>query len=365
MPQIVYIDITATATETPSTLQATGAIVSIGGTTLASQSVQLITSYSDFSAIASSTSASGDVANAVTSFYNQGDGSVYIVELGAGAVLSTDLRTFIDNNPKTYYAFLLPDSAVSDDSDFVTFANNYVSLASMTYFFFNTDLANYSNYSRVKSIVAFIPSPNADASEMTAAQTFYEWINATPSGANKLAPFAFRYIYGATEWPENGNASTFAALKAANINIYGSGSQGGVSDTLLFWGYTADGRPLSYWYAVDWVQINLARDLSYAIITGSNSTSNPLTYSQNGIARLQSQATTTIARATTYGCTIGTADVSAIDFATYVADNPSDYSTGRYNGLSTTITPMRGFEQITFYLTVDFSGTAVVSDTTA
>ena len=35
-----------------------------------------------------------------------------------------------------------------------------------------------------------------------------------------------------------------------------------------------------------------------------------------------------------------------------------------YKGLSATVTPMRGFEQITFYLTVDFTGTDAITTST-
>ena len=201
--------------------------------------------------------------------------------------------------------------------------------------------------------------------ENLAAANFYQFINATPTSAKKLAPFAFRYLYGVTAWAEAGNASTFTTLRAANVNIAGSGAVGGVSETLLYWGYCMDGKPMSYWYAVDWAQINLGRDLSYEIIIGSNSTSSPLIYDQRGITRLQARATQTLTTATAYGVIVGSPTVNAIDFATYVSQNTGDYATGTYNGLSATITPMRGFEQITFYLNVDFSGTAIINATTS
>lgn len=362
MPQIVYIDISQTAVEAASNLQQMGAIVSVGGTTLTAGTYQAITSASDLTAIA--TSASADVGNAVNSFYKQGTGSVYILELGSGAVIGTALAAFISAHPNTFYAYTVPNTAYSDTT-FQAMVKNFVSLNSMTYFFVNGTQAGYAPFSGVKSVAYFVAASGAASTENLAAETMYEFINATPSSAKKLAPFAFRYLYGSTAWTEAGNAATFATLRSEYVNIAGSGARGGVSETLLYWGYFMDGKPMSYWYAVDWAQINLAQDLSYEIIIGSNSTTAPLIYDQRGITRLQSRATQTLTTATAFGVIVGQSTVSAVDFATYVSQNTGDYSTGTYNGLSATITPMRGFEQITFYLTVDFTGTAVVDATSS
>ena len=363
MPQIVYIDVSQTATETPSDLQQKGAIVSLGGTNLTTGTYQLITSASDLTAIA--TSASGDLSNAVNSFYDQGTGAVYILELGEDAVIGTALSAYITANPNAFYAYLVPDTAYADTT-FQAMVKNYVALTAKTYFFLNGPQSGYSAFTGTKSVNYSIPSPAAALAENLAAMEFYNWINATPTSAKKLAPFAFRYLYGATAWPEAGNAATFTALRAANVNIAGSGAVGGVSETLLYWGYFMDGKPMSYWYAVDYVQINLARDLSYTIITGSQPGAvNPLIYTQSGITRLQDRATATLSTTTAFGVIVGTSTVDAVSYATYVTENPGDYATGTYNGLSATVTPMRGFEQITFYLNVNFSGTAAITTTTS
>lgn len=362
MPQIVYIDISTTATEAPDLLQEMGAIVSVGATTLTAGETQLITSLSDFTAIA--TSSSGEVANAVTTFYSQGSGPVYILELGAGANIATDLSIWIGNNPKTMYAYLIPDGLITDYPAFATMANQYTARDALTYFFLDCTYAQVSLFANNKAVNANIRAPSADATEVTAAVLFYNWINSNPTSAKQLAPFAFRYAYGVTQWPEKNNSANFANYKAAYLNFIGSGVQGGVSDDLVFWGYFQDGKPMSYWFAVDWCQIHLARDLAYEIIIGSNSTTSPLIYDQRGITRLQARATTTLNTGAQYGCIVGTQSVAAVDFGTYVTQNPSDYPAGVYNGLSATVTPMRGFEQITFYLNVDFSGAAVTSSTT-
>lgn len=370
MPQIVYIDVSQTATEAPSDLQQKGAIVSLGGTTLETGSYQLLTSVADLTAIsptasgtAATIAASADVFNAATAFFAQGTGSVYVLELGAASSVGPVLNPYIVANPQQFYAYLLPTGSYSDDA-FQTMTANYNAASSMVYFFVNGPTTGYSAFSGNKCVNYNVPYSGAGSTENLAAASLYNFINATPGTAKKLAPFAFRYLYANTQWPEAGNAATFKTLRAANVNIAGSGSVGGISNVLLYWGYFMDGKPMSYWYAVDWAQINLARDLSYETIIGSNSDSAPLIYDQRGITRLQARAATTLNTGTSYGVIVGQASVSAVDFATYVSQNTGDYASGTYNGLSATITPIRGFEQITFYLNVDFSGTAVVSDTT-
>lgn len=359
MPQIVYIDISTTATEAPDNLQGMGAIVSFGQTNLPVGTYASVTQTSDFTAIASSSS--GDVNNALNSFYSQGSGTVYILELGLGGTFAGLLATYIENNPNTFYAYLVPKNGLAIDQNFANLTKIYNTQSSKTYFFFDTTQDNASLFTGVKSAVLHCDSPDADDSELLSAHTFYEVINSNPSASNKLAPFAFRYLYNVTPWADKGNASVMASMKAANVNFAGTGAQGGVSENLLFWGYTMDGKPLSYWYAVDWAQIHLARDLAYEIITGSNSKTNPLDYDQRGITRLQTKATGTLTTGINYGCIESGASVSAVDFGTYIAANPGDYATGTYNGLSATITPIRGFEQITFYLNVDFSGADVTT----
>lgn len=364
MPQIVYIDISTTATETPDNLQQMGCIVSLGGTSLTTGTSQAITSAADFASIASKTTASGIVNTAVTNFYQQGDGTVYILELGSSASYSVDLNAYISNNPQTFYAYLLPGTPVDTDSNLSSMFANYLTQNSMTYFFFDCTLAQVATFNNQKCVAATTNYSGAASTESLAVHQFYEFINADPNTTKKMAPFAFRYMYGLTPWPERGNKTAFANMKAAYLGFVGTGAQGGISEDLLFWGDFQDGKPLSYWYAVDWVQINLARDLAYEIITGSNDTANPLIYNQAGITRLQARAATTLNRGVSYGCIAGAPTVSAVDYGTYVTDNPGDYATGTYNGLSATVTPMRGFEQITFYLTVDFTGTDAITTST-
>lgn len=164
-------------------------------------------------------------------------------------------------------------------------------------------------------------------------------------------------------------------MKAASVNYIGTGAEGGISNTILLWGATMDGNDFTYWYSVDWVQINLDLDTANAVINGSNNPINPLYYNQAGIDQLQAVAAGTMSRGITYGLVLGgvtqtTLDgpaldqnlsaglyadqtvVNAVPFVTYSLENPSDYKIGKYAGFSVVYMPQRGFINIVYDLLV-------------
>jgi len=135
------------------------------------------------------------------------------------------------------------------------------------------------------------------------------------------------------------------------VNWIGTGAEGGISNKIIFWGTFMDRNPFNYWYSVDWLSINVEISLANAIINGSNTPTNPLYYNQAGINTLQKVAQATTNNGIAFGLILSPASVQAVSFSTYVAQHPSDYATGTYNGLSLTFVPARGFTSITIYLT--------------
>jgi hypothetical protein len=199
---------------------------------------------------------------------------------------------------------------------------------------------------------------NTGTNEFSPAATLYNMLNFNPSNINKVAPLCFQFVTDVTPYPTTGFVNSVPALtllqefKTNNINYVITAAEGGSSNTMLVWGNMLDSNPFNYWYSVDWVNINLDEDLSNEIINGSNNPINPLYYDQPGINRLQARAQATMQRGITFGMVLGPVTVSAIPFATYIVDNPEDYITGIYRGLSVSFTPQRGFTQIVFNLNV-------------
>lgn len=319
-----------------------------------------------------------ELVSMATTFFAQGSQiSVYVLELGDGTAATGvgDLSTFITANPSTYYSYLVPRSWDAE-ATYITFLGGFESDTSKTYFFTTTTLSTYSNYTALmKDVVALVESPTKPVAEFSLAAAFWRSLNYNPSGTNRVTPFAFSFLYGVTAWPILGNSATLTSLKTANINYVGTGAEGGLTNTILFWGVTLDGKDFSTWYSIDWIQINLDLNLSNAIINGSNNPTNPLYYNQDGINRLQDVAVATIQTSITDGMATGTVArtgldsttfqeqldagtftgenvVNAIPFITYVTANPSDYGLGKYAGLSAVYIYARGFVQIIFNVNV-------------
>lgn len=313
-----------------------------------------------------------------TTFFAQGSQQgVYVLELGDGTYANgvSDLETYITNNPGEFYSYLVP-RAWDGESTFYTFLANYEALNAKVYFWVTTTLSTYTNYtSTMKDVVTLVEAPSTPLTEFSLAAPFWVSLHYRPSTTNKVTPFAFSFLYGVTAYPTVGNSSTLTSLKNANVNYVGTGAEGGLTNTMLFWGTTQDGRDFTYWYSVDWIQINIDLDISNAVMNGSNNQLNPLDYNQDGINRLQDVAGNTVASAITYGLAIGTVTktglsgtqftseldagtfaaqdvVNAVPFLTYTTDNPSDYPLGIYNGLSVVYIPARGFVSIVFNVNV-------------
>jgi hypothetical protein len=226
-------------------------------------------------------------------------------------------------------------------------------------------------------------SAGVPPTEFTAAAPWWVTLNYAPSGTNKVTPFSYTFLFGVTMFPPQGNGPLMTQLKAANINIVGFGGEGGISDRILLYGHTMDGKPFNYWYSVDWMQINIDLDISNAIINGSNNPVNPLYYNQDGINRLEGVAANTGSNGIAFGLALGSVKQVALDpvtfvnninsgayagllvvnaepFPVYTAAHPGDYAIGEYDGLSMVYTPLRGFEHIVFNIHVtDFVSSAV------
>ena len=327
----------------------------------------------------------GELTAMATTFFAQGAiQGVYVMELGAGepAAGVTTLSAFITANPSFFYSYLVPRNW-DGVSSFLAMLAEYESPSAKTYFFVTTTTSTYTDYTDLmKCVYAFVEAPSIPVIEFSAASAFQVRLRQQPSSTNKVTPYAFSYLFGVTPYPTKGTAPLLSALKAAAINIVGTGAEGGISNTILLWGTSMDGRDGLYWYSVDWAQINSDLNISNTIINGSNNPINPLYYDQNGINRLQDTVVATMNSAVTVGLAPGSVIrttltgpaldaaldggtfsdqivVNAVPFIPYLQTNPSDYKTGTYAGLSVIYIPSRGFIQILFNLNVtDFAATA-------
>ena len=291
-------------------------------------------------------------------FFAQGSTvSVFVLELGTTTVADgvTALNLYIEENVNhlptsptpQFYSYLLPTTW--DVSDAQVMAAQYEGTTAQVYFYVTTTLATYAGWDGIKSVFAALQSPSAPAIEFSTAAMYWASLSYDPSASNLAHPFEYTYVYSVTPYVLSNTQQV--TLLANGVNWVGTGAQGGISNTLIEGGTYMDLNPFNYWYCVDWLSINVAQALSAAIINGSNLPTNPLYYNQAGINTLQKVAQATVNNGISFGLILSPANVVATPFTTYVAQNPGDYATGTYNGLSLTFVPLRGFSSITIYLT--------------
>lgn len=436
---IVNLNTVVTYASEPSNLQQSGALISLGATTLAVNSYSYCGNLAAVQALIGSgaTGNGSEILRMATTFFAQGNGvGLYVLELGAEAAAGDDipaLQTWIANNPGIFYAFLTPQvwdavdgvqsiTITAGGSGYTTttvaatftaptsgvtatgygivtggsitsfvitnpgsgytaaptltfaaptsgvtatgtavlggalagIANNYGSPNSQVYFFVTTTQTTLANYAGNKAVFALVPSPSALASEFQCAAPFEAWLlnNATQT---MLQGMAFRYMYGVTPWPASGQSAAITAIKAANGNIIETAAQAGVSTAMLAEGTLMSGAQAMSWYGLNFFQIQVQRALAAAVINGSNSQPR-LPYDFHGVNVLAGVANSIASQAVSIKAAAAIT-ISAVPFATYVADNPDNYAAGIYGGLSALFTAQQGFLKIYFNIdAVQFAG---------
>jgi hypothetical protein len=293
----------------------------------------------------------------VTTFFAQGaQTGVSILELGTSSFPTAGiavLQAFDIANPNLFYAYRTPGEWDAQAA-FLALVLSYNGTTAKKYFFIDTTAANLPSYTaQMKSVFAVVPSPTASTTENQASAPFQSFLNNQPSAVSKVPQMSYRFMFGVTPWPLQGNTATINQVLALKGNVILTGAEGGISNATLYRGTMMDGNNASFWYAVDWVQIQAQLQLANAIINGSNNPQNPLYYNQDGINTLRAVAQGVVNSGIAFGLILAPATVVATPFVTYTQQNPNDYAAGIYNGLALTFTPQLGFTSITFNIQVD------------
>jgi hypothetical protein len=317
-----------------------------------------------------------ELLSMATTYFGQGNQqAAYVLELGEGTPAEgvTALSSWITANPSTVYAYLVPrewDGVAS----FIAFMAGFNANTSKTYFVVTTTTGTYTQYAApTKCLLLQVEAPGRPSTEFSAAATFYNMLSLNPSTVNKVTQLAFTFLYGVTAWAAN--STILPTLKNANVNYVGTGSEGGLANTILFWGRLFDGNTFNYWYSIDWVQIQSKQALAAAVIQGSNNILAPLDYDQPGVNVLQNVVVGIYKQGVSFGLATGTVTttqlpqaqfaanyqagkyagqlvVNADPFSSYITEQPANYQAGVYGGLSGTWTPTQGFQQIIFNVDV-------------
>jgi hypothetical protein len=213
------------------------------------------------------------------------------------------------------------------------------------------------------------------SSEFSHASDFFVTLSWNPSTASRVPPLTYAFVYGVTPFPTMGTNALITQLifPTGNGSIIGTGAEGGISNTIILGGTTADQNSFNFWYSVDWANITCNLNVSNYIINGSNNSVAPVYYDQNGINGGQTVIAATMLSGISYGLVFGSilqtaldpvifanntsagtyegyAVVNAVPFATYNAINVSAYKQRSYGGYSVGFTPQNGFNNIVINL---------------
>lgn len=340
-----------------------------------------------------------ELSQMTTTYFDQGNmTSVWVLELGYGATIednATALQGWLNVNPKVFCGYLLPRSVGANNLSIEAFRDifkQYQNPEAMTYFWMTVSASAITvldaTYKCVIQLVEApavtdVGKPNATDpnGEFTMAAMFYNAMAFRPSQINRVAPMAFKYLYGVTAYPTKNNGPLLSSFKANATNYVATGAEGGVAYNIVYEGVTLDGQDyFNWWWTIDWVQININLNLSNAIINGSNNPFAPLYYNQDGINFLETNLYNTMLQASTLGMVLGAitmttlnqpdlqnsillgvyeglCDVNAVQFVDYVNANPGHYKIGEYDGLSVLFIPARGF----IHIMVSVTATDLVS----
>ena len=196
---------------------------------------------------------------------------VWVLELGYDSNPDNNvqaLENWLSANPKTLYGFLMPRKFGSDPSILGTAAiplamtnllKRYEAPELMEYFWLTVTPATMTNLffpgqlgsgggkgtgSSFKDVIQLVEAPaltdptlihipaiGADPEryempnyldpngEFTMAAMFYNALSFRPSNTNRVAPMAFKYVYGVTEYPQKNNVVALVALRLSEYKL--------------------------------------------------------------------------------------------------------------------------------------------------
>jgi hypothetical protein len=302
----------------------------------------------------------GQITSIVVTSPGENYTSVPTVAIGAPpSNVAQQIQEYITANQQQNYLYVIdPTNSVSPAVEAII--ANYDFLTSYTYFLLTMNATQAATFGSHKAAILFTPAVATPSTELAASMIAFAFASLVPSATSKIKPFNFRFALNCTVFGLP-SSSALQAVIGSNTNVIIPATAGGLPNNMLLGGQTSDGNAINLWYGADYASLNVTQALNNEIIEGSNDDENPLDYDQQGINRLVARTIQTLNAAITVGAILGPVTVNSIDFATYVLANPSDYQAGIYNGIAFTITPTRGFGQITYGMTVDFTAASVAA----
>ncbi|NEN30506.1 hypothetical protein G3V74_23815, partial [Escherichia coli] len=157
-----------------------------------------------------------------------------VLELGAVTMTAAvaALKNFIiadvslGNTYQKFFSYLVPREWETV-ADFKTLTGLYTSPGSLVYFFVTMTIGTYQSWvaTKNKTVLAGVEAPGIPASEFSMAGPFQSSLANDPGSSNMVPPMAYRFMYGLTEYPLEGNSALLKSLQDGNINYIGTGAE--------------------------------------------------------------------------------------------------------------------------------------------
>lgn len=324
---------------------------------LAFGSVLYVASYEDAAAITPALAAA-DLARLATFFSNCTNNGITLISVQTGATGVATLDAYITANRSKVYSIYV-DSSFYLLTQFAALATKYSGDSDMVYFTFETTDYTTSgtgtkwvdnDLKGLKSVWGVDPNPSKPAEYPGIAQ-FAKRAAYAVSDTTRMTSMRGKLITGITAYDVTKTINT--NLTADNVNWCDTTYSGGFAGTMCWPGVFGDGRNYSYWYAIDWAQLNLRTQINNALINSANDPTNPIYYNQNGIDRLQGVIQSVLTQGVNFGL-FNETQVTAVAFENVSA---SDYASGIYSGFAITIRVQGEFKKLT--IGVNFTDYAI------
>lgn len=326
-------------------------------TVLAFGMVRYVASYEDAAAITPALAAA-DLARLSVYFTNCTNNGITLISVQTGATGVATLDAYITANRTKVYSIYV-DSSFYPLAEYAALALKYSGDADMLYF--TNEVTDYvtsgtgtdwvdNDLKGLKSVWGVLPNPTK-ATEWPGMAQFGKRAAYVVSDTNRMTSMRGKLVSGVTAYDVNKTLNT--NLTTDNVNWCDTTHSGGFEGVMCWPGVFADGRNHSYWYAIDWAQLNIKVQMNNALINAANDPSNPIYYDQNGIDRLASVIQSVLTTGVKYGL-FNQTKLASQDFADVSA---SDYASGIYNGFAITIRVQGEFKTLT--IGVNFTDFAI------
>lgn len=363
--QPIIINLTKLQTPAKAEFLRRFCIVSAGDSTLSKGEYKVI----DSSNIATYVTADNATKKWLNSFFSTAIGKTCVLfECGSDGNQQTNLQlleNFIDGNTYPCYKYSLPD-AMYKHAYLATILAKYSDVNKNTYFSAvlgdedPTGATEYTNWKQKKAFMAFYPSlldGNQNIDGLITgimASSAYDLSTSVP-----LSSLTYKGVSVSSKIIDTTRINKILEAPAVFTSQQGN-------NNIVINSRMADNEFWSYYYAVDTLKSMLENNIATLFYNASNTTGGAIQYNDNGIQTIKQNIIGTLETAISMGLVnqfarsydlgtstpVGLGDITAIDFATYIKDNPDNYQNGIYGGFSSYIQIQKFIIQIQYNITL-------------